>query len=296
MWQLVAISAYTLLAVVALVDKILLTGPVRNPAVYTFYTTTLALAVLVLIPLGFNWPGVGQLVLALLAGFTFALALLLYYQAAKRQEISRVIPAIAGFLPVFTLFNSFLFLGDRLNINQLAAFALLVVGGVVITIERGMKSPLNIKNLRWVIAAAFTFSIAFVLTKAVFNAQPFWSGFIWMRLGGFLFALLLLAFSQVRHALKENITTMRRPSSFLFVANQGIAATAFILQNYAILLGPVALINALESFRHVFLLILTVIFSKFYATILKERIFIKVLAQKLIAISLIALGLILLFI
>ena len=295
MWQVVALSAYLLLAIVALIDKILLVGSVDKPAVFAFYTATLGLLALLFIPFGFSWPGIEQFILAVAAGFVFILALLLYYRIAKGQEISRVIPGIAAFLPIFTLINSFVFLGDRFNLSQILAFAFLVAGGILVTLQFGYKFHYNFKNLGLILLAAFTFSVAFVLTKAVFNEQSFWSGFIWMRIGGFLFAVFLLFFAGVRQAIKSNMASIGRGGSILFMTNQGLAAGAFILQNYAFSLGPLALVNALESFRYVFLLILTVIISKFYSRILTERVSKVVMLQKFGAIGLVSVGLILLF-
>ena len=50
LWLIVAISAYLILAIVFLVDKYLLVGPIPNPKIYAFYIGTLGIAVLLLVP------------------------------------------------------------------------------------------------------------------------------------------------------------------------------------------------------------------------------------------------------
>lgn len=296
MWQLVALGAYFLLGVVGIIDKILLSGVIKSPAALTFYTSTLALIIFVLAPfVGMSWHGGWQFVLATGAGFTFSLGILLYFRAAKKQEISRVVPGIAGFAPIFTLLLSTIFLGDTFSIQQSIAFMLLVVGGILITFEMRAKYILNFKNLLDIIVAAFVFSASFVLAKAVYIAQPFWSGFIWMRLGGGLFALLLLLDWGARKQIFAGAGHIPASGRNLFFVNQIIASGAFILQNFAFSLGPVALVNAFESTRHFFLLLLTVIMTKLYPKVLHERINIGTLFYKLAAIVCIMIGLFLMF-
>ena len=85
-----------------------------------------------------------------------------------------------------------------MSFNQLVAFFLLVLGGVIIVWPRRKKpaaKPVEaslIKQLSLALLAALFFAGSFVLTKFIFNYQPFINGLIWTRLGGFLGAGLLI--------------------------------------------------------------------------------------------------------
>ena len=71
-WLIAAIFSSLILAVVFLVDKYLLAGPIPGPKVYTFYVGILGISVLFLIPfVGFYVPGIEQIALSFCAGIIF---------------------------------------------------------------------------------------------------------------------------------------------------------------------------------------------------------------------------------
>ncbi|RJQ14634.1 DMT family transporter [Candidatus Parcubacteria bacterium] len=296
MWQLIALLAYFLLSITGVIDKILVSGAIKSPKALVFFISILSLALFLIAPLvGLVWVGFNQFIIAVVAGAIFSLALLSYFKAAKDQEISRVIPGIAGFAPIFTLIFSVNFLGDTFSWIQLLAFVFLVVGGVLITFERNAMQTENMRHLFGVVLAALLFSISFILAKAVYNMQPFWSGFMWMRLGGGIFVLLFLLKREWRKEIFSQARQSPVSGKTLFFSGQAVSSIAFILQNFAFSLGPVALVNALESTRHFFILLLTVILSKFYPNILREVVGKGAIIYKVFAIGLIMTGLFLVF-
>lgn len=297
LWLVVAISAYLIFALVALGDKYLLAGP-PNPKSYSFYVGTLGILVLVLIPfVGFSIPETSQVLLGLLAGAVFIFALFGLYTALENFEVSRIVPAIGGLLPLFTFGLVYLFSGGEgiLSSWKILAFILLLAGSVLISFEKGKS--ITSKSLQISALAALLFAIAFILTKFVYLSQPFWSGFIWMRIGGFLAAICFIFTKEVKREIFERKFTFQKKTGTIFLFNQGIGAGAFILQNWAIALVPfgfLAFINALEGTKYLFLLIFTILLALKFPKILKEEISRKILFQKILAILLIGGGLVLL--
>jgi len=297
LWLVVAISAYFLFALVALGDKYLLAGP-PNPKSYSFYVGTLGILVLVLVPfVGFSIPEISQVFLSLLTGVVFILALFGLYTALENFEVSRIVPAIGGLLPLFTFGLVYLFSSGEgiLSSWKILAFILLLAGSVLIAFEKGKS--ITSKSLQISALTALLFAIAFVLTKFVYLSQPFWSGFIWMRIGGFLAAICFIFTKEVKREIFERKFTFQKKTGTVFLFNQGIGAGAFILQNWAIALVPLgflAFINALEGTRYLFLLIFTILLALKFPKILKEEISRKILFQKILAILLIGGGLVLL--
>ena len=286
-WLLAIIFAYFLFALVTLGDKYLLAGP-PNPKSYSFYTGTLGILVLLLIPfVGLTIPDTYQIILSLLAGAIFIFALLGLFTGLEHFEASRIVPAIGGLLPLFTFGLVFLFScgKEQLSFHEILAFVLLLAGSVLVTFEKGKS--ITSKSLQISAISAFLFALAFVLTKYVYLAQPFWSGFIWMRIGGFLIALSLIFTKEVKREIFEKKFTFQKKTGIFFLFNQSLGGGAFILQNWAIALAGLAylsIISALQGIQYVFLFILT-------ALILKEGLSKKVILQKVIAILLIGLGL-----
>jgi len=296
LWLVVILSAYFLFAIVALGDKYLLAGP-PNPKSYSFYVGTLGALSLVLIPfVDFSIPEFNQIVLGLLAGAIFLFAQFWLFTGFEHFEASRVVPAIGGLLSLFTFGLVFLFSGQGfLSFWQILAFASLLIGSILITLER--KKTITLKSLKISALAAFLFGLSFVLTKFVYLSQPFWSGFIWMRIGGFLAALSFLFTKEVQREIFAKKFTFQKKTGSIFLLVQALGGGAFILQNWAIALVPLsflAFVNALEGTKYVFLFAFAILFSLKFPKTLKEKISPETIFQKVLAILLIGAGLVIL--
>ena len=298
LWLYIAISCYLLFSAVFLIDKHLLAGPIGNPRVLVFYVGMLGVFGLLLIPFGLlQNPGIAVLGLALAAGAVRVWATYLYFSALRKCEVSRVTTAIGATQPIFSFLLALALSGGQASLDywELAAFTLLFIGSVVIVSE---KSFLTFTTARLSLAASFLFSLSFILSKLVYNQQPFLSGFVLMGFGSFLFSLSFLLFADVRKTLLGLLSPKARDkssrSAALFLLNQFLGASAFILQNYAIFLAPlafVAVINALAGVQYAFLFVLTIIISTYFPRIIKEKITPAIVGQKLIAIAFILAGL-----
>jgi len=71
-----------------------------------------------------------------------------------------------------------------------------------------------------------------------------------------------------------------------------LSACSLILLNYAIFLGNVSLVNALQGVQYVFLLIIAFFFSVKFPKIIKEQINKGTIFKEIIGISFVCLGLI----
>ncbi len=318
-WLIAAISAYFILAVVFLVDKYLLTKAIPNPKVYAFYVGALGISVLVLAPfVGFYVPEISQLILGVLSGVFFIYGLFWLYKTLKLFEPSRVVPAIGGLTPFFVFGFIYIFtLGqETLSLKELAAFILLVLGSIFITIKK--EKLASFRSLKFSALTAFLLALSFVLVKYVYLVQPFWNGFIWRCIGGFLTAACFFVFfpdvrkeifrarsskergeeSRVSFYGKENLQTGKSiKTAVIFLSNQAAGAGATILQNWAIALAPliyIPFVNALQGTQYAFLFVMAIILSLRSPEILKEEISREVVLQKIIAIILIGAGLALL--
>jgi hypothetical protein len=115
-------------------------------------------------------------------------------------------------------------------------------------------------------------------------------------IGTFLVALCFLASKEVRQAIFRKKEILKKKTALIFLSNQAMGGTAYVLQNWAIALVPLgflAFINALEGTKYVFLLIFAVLLSLKFPKVIKEEISKRILFQKLFAILLIGTGLVL---
>lgn len=295
-WLVIAIIAHFIFALVFVIDKFLLSKTVLHPVAYTFYVGLLGGLAIFLAPFGFNLLPGQQMAASFAAGLLFILATLFFYKLIQIGEISKITPIVGGATPLFTLILTYSFLGERLTGSQLVAFFLLVFGGVIMLWPKEDKTnprrtaPLT-KKLTMAIMAALFFAGSFVLTKFVFIYQPFINGFIWIRLGSLLGAGLLFLWPNSRQIILKTTEIIKIKTVGFFISNKTLAALAFILLNYAIYLGSVTLVNALQGVQYAFLLIIAVVISIKFPQILKEQISRGVITQRIMAILLISLGL-----
>ena len=303
MWIIVAVTAYLLLALAALVDKYLLAGPIPNPKFYAFAIGVLGSVVFLLIPFGvLIVPPFSILLFGLLAGSFNVLALLIFFTGLQKFEASRIVPAIGGITPIFTSLLTLLLVAETqiFSGKEFAAF-LLLVGGTI-SISMGPRVSLSIQSLLYATLAAFLFAGSVVFAKFVYVTQPFLSAVQWVVLGSFTTAIFFLLSKEVRAEVralfqKKEKKTFSLWTAFLFWFNRVMGGGAVALQHLAVFLAPfgsVAFVHAMAGFQYAFLFILALALSAKLPSIAEEPISTSVVMRKTVSILLIGAGLALL--
>ncbi|HYF04539.1 MAG TPA: EamA family transporter [Patescibacteria group bacterium] len=289
-WVLIAITAYLMFAFKGVLDKFLLSKEIRHARVFAFYVGITAPLVFVLAPFGFEFLSSWDTFIALLGGMCFTYALYFFYHAIKESTISRILPISGGLVPICTLVLAYLFVDERLSGIQYLAFILLVVGAVLISFKRG-RDGWHARGLVSALIASLLFAASHTATKYIFGVTSFTSTLIWTRLGIFIGALTFLATKTNRRLIFRTPKAASKGSATLFYFAHAIGALAGLLQNFSFKLGPVSIVSALQGIQDVFLLCLTSFLSVRYPEILHEKITGKILAQKVLAIIIITVGL-----
>jgi len=322
MWLTLALLSYFFLAFAAFLDKYILEGAIPSPKVYSFYNGLLSLSVLIVVPIGiilsstliptlqilfpdafaiFYIPKFSLMLLSISTGAIFFFALYSYYKAVFSFEVSRIGPAVGGLVPLFTfgliyvlnlVFSELGFGKQVFAPRYIAALILLILGSVVLSLHK--EKLATFKSIKISVITSFLFSLSFVMAKLVYISLPFWTGFIWIKIGSALVALTFLVFPEVRRSLVIRKRGSGKKVAFPFISAKIMGALGNIFQNGAVYLVPIIflpIINALTGIQYVFLIILsTILFFKF-PNILKEKVTKEILSQKVMAILLIAIGL-----
>lgn len=316
MWLFITIGAYFINAGVYVADKFLLSKRIHSSIAYAFYVGVWSIFNIVLL---FFWPwlpNLRELTLDLLAGFLFLVTLVFWYKALHQSEASRVVPIVGALVPVFSFILSFVFLGETLSQRQAIAFIVLICGGVLISIKRTKVYLYQrvIARLREIagdiigdvparfrptgrlivnsVAAAVFFAAYYVLMKHIYLHQPFVGSFVWSRLGSFIGVLLMLFVPGWRYLIFKQQQGAKTPRNMLFfLVVRLLAAAAFIMINWAISLGNVAIVNALQGVQYLFLFVIILLVSNKFPKMLNEQLGGGVLIQKLIGTVMICLGL-----
>ncbi len=296
-WVLITIVAHFLNAMVVIIDKHIVSNTVLKPVAYTFYSGVFQILFLALIPIvGFAMPETGLFILGIANGALFIFALLIFYKALKLGEASTVMPIVGATIPIFTVLLSYFILGELLAIGQFIAFSFFVAGGFLLSSKLDHGKFSIAKGFLLAVLAGFLFALYYTLIKYLYLRLDFFDGFFLFQFGGFLGAMLLLISKNNREKIFSAPETIKKRTACLFVPNKILAALAATLIFYAISIegSKVAIINSLQSVQYVFILFFAIVLSKKFPKLYHEQAGEKIIFQKISAIILIGIGLVLL--
>lgn len=304
-WILLALLAHAGNGLVFIIDKgILGSGtPIGEPwrlAYYSGLVSGLAAALLLVawMPLTLTvalW--------SVVAGVCFVLALWCFFAALQAGESSRVVPLIGSAVAVLTWLLAAVFLGEELGGGELLGAALLVVGGVVLSVQLSAVRGLSGRLVGLIIAGGLAFAAYFTVVKFIY-AQPglFLGLFAYSRVGVMVAAVVL--FGPWMWRVRRNGGKRKKPSKKAaeqrwtlrgaFVTSKVLGSGSFLLQSYAIQLGSVTVVNALQGTQYVLVLVVALLLSRWKPKVWQEERGRVALAQKVVGISIISVGLLLL--
>jgi drug/metabolite transporter (DMT)-like permease len=141
--------------------------------------------------------------------------------------------------------------------------------------------------------SALFFALFWFGSKVAYNTQEFFSAFIWIRLGTFLAVVCLLISPRNRSEIAKDLkkSKSKKQNQVIFLVTQLGGALGSILQNYAVALGSVALVTSLQGLQYGLILAFTYFITIFYPKIIKEKSSHKIMAYKITAALLVAMGL-----
>lgn len=297
MYILLALAAYILFAAATLTDKYLLNQPIPSAGAYSFYIGIMGLFSLFLIPFGFYIPQGILILLSIFAGAIFLSALFLFFVSIRRGEVSRVGISVGGLIPMFTLAFVYVSAGDLPDIKGMAAFSLLLLGSLIVVLERVKGMFENLRQFLLILSASALFGLYFTIAKFLFNNLSFINAFVWIKIGAAMFALLFLLSADVRKILFQHKKEKPKKIAGIFLAKNAAGGIAELLRHLAISLakfGEVALVNALQGAQFALVFFGAVFLSKKFPEIVKEGIGKRAMVVKFLGTGFVVLGIIML--
>jgi len=296
-WLPIAVVGHLLNASAFLIDKALLSTAFKRSGTYAAMIGGLSCLVLILLPwvpapVAAAWPA--------MAGFgsLFVIALWMFFEALRRGEATRVVPIIGSLIPVFTLVDTSLLVGERFSTAGYAGFGILIIATMMLS-GGGDKGTLDRKTIAISFGSAFLFAAASALGKVAFLQGDFLGVFVWSRIFAAATALLIALFAAgVMSELKILVFAADRKTSAeggikigLMMFGQVCGAFGFLLIQFAISQGSAAVVNALQAVQYAALVLVAWLGGERLAKILHEHRTKKAFATKGSAIALVALGL-----
>ena len=283
LWIYIAVGAYLLNAFAFVIDKYLLAAPIPRPFAYSFWISALSAPVFLLIPFfDIFIPSPVFFAVAFSSGLLFFIGIIFLYTAVRKSDVSIAATQVGVFTAIFTYLFSLLVLGENALLGNIIALSLLVLGMFFLgTAGRGI--------LQHALIAGATLGLSFVLLKWSFDTSGFINGLFWTRIGFIGAAALSLLFPKARTDIVSSFRGAPASSKWIFVGNKLLAGSGFILLYVAILLGSVAVVNALLGFQFLFVFLLALLLQNRLPGI-RENLDRKILVGKLAGIALVVAG------
>ncbi|HLC69801.1 MAG TPA: EamA family transporter [Patescibacteria group bacterium] len=301
MWLLFSLLGYGLLAIVAILDKFIVSKTTIKPVMFTFYSTIFLLPLFLLLPFGVIFPpGILSYIIITLSGLTFLLALWTMYIAFRESEISHVGPLIGGVTPLFVLLLSRIFLNEQLSTIVLLGVFLLVLGSLLISFQPVRKHHSLSRGAGFAILASFFFAVSHLASKYLYDSLGFYSGLVWSRAAIGFFGALMLFIPAVRAGLRPGFSIRKLipwrdkynlGNLTLVTVDKVLGLLGVLAVQFAIAVGSVTVVNALNGFQYGLLIILVALLSWFFPKVFKEKYERGELWQEIAAVVLIGIGL-----
>jgi drug/metabolite transporter (DMT)-like permease len=212
------------------------------------------------------------------SGVLYMTAMYFYLQALQTNEASVVAPFFqAG--PLFAYALAYLVLGETLTRVQLMGGALIVAGGLLLSLHPA-GGRLRLRLVLLMLACAFILAVSSVIFKAFAVKDEFWSTTFWTYLGEALYGFWLLALPGPR---RQFIALMRRNTGAVIsvnAANELINLGGGLGMRYAVLLAPLSLVQAIGSTTTLFVFLFGVLLSLFLPKLGREDLSARNLLQK----------------
>ncbi len=272
-WVFLATIGQLINALVAFLDKYLVTdeNALPKPFVYAFYSCLLTgfwavIYFLAYIPgltnLGvpsfenIQKPTIQVIGMSFLAAYTFFMALVSMYEALKKAEAVNVMPVIGATSALATFGMSYLFLNTALSTTHMWGVVILALGTLLVA--QTMPHRSIILNL---LHSGVFFALHFISMKGLFMETSFDDGFFWSRVGFVLFALSLLMVPAYFDKVNSQTRKTSKKTGFLVILTKVLAGIAAFLILKATDQGDVAVVQALDGLKFVFILAITIAFS-----------------------------------
>jgi transporter family protein len=291
-WVIYAVLAQLLWSIAIIFDKLLRIKYIDNSYVLAiFFSIFYFLPLIFILPfINIGIPAFKELIILLLIGSTITLALLPYIKSLSLDDASRVIP-LWQITPIFVLLMAFLFLKEKLTINNYIGFFLLLIGGFLISVKK-IKGLFRISLVFWLmLLSSFIFAIGEVLIKYIYSSQSYWTVFFWILIGQLFSSLFLLFINSIRISFLNTLSKINRISFILLLGTSLGGFFGRLLYYLAIMLGSVSIVSVIGGLEGFFVLVYALFLSLWFPKILREEIDKRTILIKIIAIFLMVSGL-----
>jgi len=229
------------------------------------------------------------ILVAFASGIMRAIGVIFMLNAMRSEEVSRIIPITHTF-PIFVAILAVPLLHETLDYKDWLAICITVAGAVLISARWDARSSGSYlrKSFAALMLASFLMGAANTASKYALDYISFWNMY---SINAFCLCAVFLLFSLRSGVLKELWDMKgRNPAMVLLTINECIALWGIILSFWAMELGKVSLASTILGTRPAFVFVSAVALTRFFPSMLEERLTRGVAVIKTVSIALIIIG------
>jgi drug/metabolite transporter (DMT)-like permease len=296
-WFFITLIGPFLYALTNHIDKILLEKYFKVSGVGTLLLFSSLLSILILPILYFLDPAVVDVniksAIALAVVSTLNILVLLFYFLALRDDEASIAIVFYQLVPVFGYILGYFVLGENLTQMQLIAMVIIILGTSIISVEIDNENNFKLRGRTIILMtlASLFWALGSVIFKYVALEENvvrslFWENLTLVVIGIGIFIFIKTYREHFLLALKENSKAIIS----LNVLNESLYMLGNVVYAFAYMLAPIALILLTQSFQSIFVLLIGIFLTVFFPKIAVEKIEVKYILQKLIAILITGVG------
>lgn len=296
-WFYIALINPVAHALVNHIDKFLLSKYLKGGSVGTLVLFSSLFSIFALPVLWLIDPGVlasvsvSQGFWLSLNGAFLVVAIICYLYALESDEASYVAP-LFQFVPVFTLIFGYWMLNETINATQTWAMIIIVLGGVVISLQFEQKRiRMKMKTFGLMFLSSILYALNLAVFKLVAGDKEFTTALFWDLVGKVVFGIFILVFIS---SYRKQFFALLRKNSFRIIGlnsfNEILALIGQVAIVYAALLAPITLVQSVSSVQPLFVFLIGLVLTLYFPKISVENLNRKQLIQKIVATVIIITG------
>jgi drug/metabolite transporter (DMT)-like permease len=274
-WILLATAGQLINAVVAFLDKYIVSDEqaLPKPFVYAFYSCLLTGGWLVIYLFGYipglsaigvphlshiTFPTIQVVAMSFFAAYTFFMALVSMYAALRSAEAVNVMPVIGAISALSSFGLVYMFLNTSIQPTYMWGIVVLSLGTLLVA-----QTLPEWDVVLHVVHSGLFFALHFITMKGLFiETKGFDDAFFWSRVAFVLFALSLLLVPSYLKKIREQTGQTSRKTGVLVLVTKILAGVGAFLILKATDMGDVAVVQALDGVKFVFILLVTIFFAQ----------------------------------
>lgn len=295
-WIFFALLAPLLWAIANFIEKYSLGEYTKDAHDFIFFGSLLSWVLFLFLSIIFGLPELSILWLPpIILGMLFIGAYWFYAKALRITETSQLIISFK-LIPVLTLLFAFLFLGQNLSNLDALAFVIVLVGTVLVSVEKVEGASRITEGTKWIAGAIFIWGAMFVGVDWALTKVSFWHYLTLEVLGTSIAGTAFMLLPQIRNDLIASVKTATFGKYFWFGLTKVCDFLGQILIKKAFVLGSSAgLVTVVMQVQSAYGIIIGVVLTLWLPQVIKEDISKESLSKKIVGTAIMFAGICLLF-